>query len=197
MATWKFVISDPGSRRSVQKEVEQSKATILLGKKIGDDFLGDSIDLTGYNLQITGGTDKDGFPIHPSVEGMGRRRVLLSGKPGFHPKLKGQRKRKTVRGNTISADIMQINCKVVKTGEKSFDQLFPKKEKPKEEKPAEKPKEEKKEEVKEEKPKEEAKPAEEPKAEEPKKEEKPTEPKQEKVEEVKNEEKKGGEGSQD
>ena len=191
MATWKLTISDPGSRRSGQKEVEQSKAAILLGKKIGDEFPGDSIELAGYTLQITGGTDKDGFPMHPSVEGVGRRRVLLSGTPGFQPNIKGQRRRKTVRGNTVSADVMQINCKIVKTGSTPFEQLFPKKEKPKEEKPAEAPKEEKpKEDVKEEKPKEEPK-KEEQKKEEPKVEEKKEEPKTE----VKDEDK-GGEGSQ-
>lgn len=124
---WKFVISNPETRKSYQLEVDQAKAASLIGKKIGEEFLGDVIGLTGYSLQITGGTDKDGFPMHPSVEGMGRRKVLLSGKPGFHPKLKGQRRRKTVRGNTISTDIMQINCKVVKKGNKSLDELLPKK----------------------------------------------------------------------
>jgi small subunit ribosomal protein S6e len=155
MPTWKFVISDPETRKSGQKEVDQSKTVNLLGKKIGDEFSGDALDMHGYTLKITGGTDKDGFPMIPNVEGMGRRRVLLTGVPGFHPKIKGQRKRKTVRGNTISADIMQINCKVVKKGTKSFGEMFPKKEKtekkaeePKKEEKKEKPKEEKKEEKK-------------------------------------------------
>jgi small subunit ribosomal protein S6e len=142
MATWKLVISEPQARKSYQSEVDQSKASILIGKKIGSEFPGDNIGLSGYSLQITGGTDKDGFPMHPSVEGMGRIRVLLSGVPCFHPTIKGQRKRKTVRGNTISADIMQINCKVVKKGEKPLEEIFPKKEKA--EKPAEEKPEEKK-----------------------------------------------------
>lgn len=174
MTTWKFVVSDPETRKSFQKEVEQNKAVGLLGKKIGDEFPGDLIDLSGYSLQITGGTDRDGFPMHPSVQGMGRRRVLLSGKPCFYPKIKGQRKRKTVRGNAISADIMQVNCKVVKRGSRPLEEIFPKKEKVEEKK-----------EAKEEKP-----------AKELKKEEK-HETKKEKVEEDKHGEKKGGEGSQD
>jgi hypothetical protein len=97
--------------------------------------------------------------MHPSVEGIGRRKLLISGTPGFHPSIKGQRKRKHVRGNTVSADIIQINCKVVKKGSKLFDEIFPKKEKPKEEKKEEakkeeKPKEEPKKELKKEAPKE-------------------------------------------
>jgi small subunit ribosomal protein S6e len=134
----------------------------VIGKKIGDDIEGDFLGLVGYKLRITGGTDKDGFPMHPAISGMGRKRVLLSKPPCFHPKLKGQRKRKTVRGNTISEDIAQINCKIVQKGAKPIEELVPvkkkeekvekkevKPEEKKEEKPPEKPKE--KEEVKEEK----------------------------------------------
>jgi small subunit ribosomal protein S6e len=62
---------------------------------------------------------------------------LLSGPPGFHPRKKGERRRKTVRGNTISEDIVQINTKIVKKGEKPLEELIPVK-----------PKEEKKEEAK-------------------------------------------------
>ncbi len=183
MANFKFVISEPETRKSIQTEVEHDKAVGIIGKKIGEDVNGDFIGLTGYTLKITGGTDKDGFPMHPSVNGSVRKKVLLSGPPGFYPKLKGQRKRKIVRGNTLSDEIVQINVKVVKKGEKSLEELFPAK--PKEgEAPAgeEKPKEaEKKVEEKPAEPKTEKKPAEKPK------EEKPAEP--EKKEEAKPEEK--------
>lgn len=152
MAAFKFVISEPETRKSYQLEVDQAKAIALVGKKIGEEFNGDLIGLSGYSLKITGGSDKDGFPMHPSVKGPGRKRVLLSSTPGFHPKIKGQRKRKTVRGDTISDAIVQINVKVVKKGEKPLEELMPTKLKEKKE---EKKPEEAKEEVKEEKPKEE------------------------------------------
>jgi len=60
MVSFKFVISDPQSRKSHQIEVDQGRAIGLVGKKIGDEFNGDVIGLTGYSLQITGGTDRDG-----------------------------------------------------------------------------------------------------------------------------------------
>ena len=204
MATFKFVVNDPETRRSYQVEIEQSKALGLIGKKIGDEFSGDIIGLPGYTLKITGGTDKDGFPMHPRVEGMGRKKVLLTGPPCFHPKRKGERRRKTVRGNTISEDIAQINCKIVKKGEKPIEELIPvrkkeaKEAKPEEAKPEEKP--EKKEEVKEEKKeaKEEKKQAEqekvEAKPEEKKPEAKPEVKEEKKEEEKSKEEKKGEEG---
>jgi len=136
MATFKFVVADPKTRKCYQIEIEQEKALGIVGKKIGDEFNGDFLGLKGYVLKITGGSDKDGFPMHPSVQGIGRKKILLSGPPGFHPKQKGQRRRKTVRGNTISTDIVQINCKVVKEGEKPLEELLPKKEEKKEEKQA-------------------------------------------------------------
>jgi small subunit ribosomal protein S6e len=134
MAVFKVVVSDPETRKSYQLEVDQAKASGLIGKKIGDELNGDLLGLPGYVLKITGGTDKDGFPMHPSVEGSVKKRVLLSGKPCFRPKKRGERKRKTVRGNTISSDIIQINMKIMKKGEKPLEELVPKKEKGEEKK---------------------------------------------------------------
>ena len=192
MANFKFVVNDPETRRSYQVEIEQSKALGIIGKKIGDEIDLNFLGLVGYKGKITGGTDKDGFPMHPAISGPGRKRILLSKPPCFHPKLKGQRKRKTVRGNTISEDIVQINCKIIQKGAKPIEELIPVKPKEeakkKEEKvkekteKSEKPKEEKVEEKK-------VEGKEEEKAEKPK-EEKAEKTKEEKKEEEKAEEKK-------
>ena len=127
MAVFKVVVSEPETRKSYQLEADQSKAAGLIGKKIGDEFNGDLIGLAGYTLKITGGTDKDGFPMHPDIKGSVKKKALLAMPPGFHPKIKGQRKRKTVRGNTISDQITQINVVITKKGEKSLEELVPKK----------------------------------------------------------------------
>jgi small subunit ribosomal protein S6e len=172
MANFQFIVSDPTTRKAYKIEVDQTKATGLIGKVIGNTFNGDILGLSGYEIQITGGTDKDGFPMHPQVHGPGRKKIILAHPPGFHPRIKGQRRRKMVRGNTISSDIVQINCKIVKPGTKTIEELLPKKEKVEEAKPEEKvekkegkkPKEEaklekkKEEKGKVEKPKKEAKP---------------------------------------
>ena len=174
MPNFQFIVSDPTKRKAYKIEVDQDKAIGLVGKIIGQKFNGDMLGLSGYELQITGGTDKDGFPMHRQVHGPGRKKIVLAHPPCFHPELKGQRRRKMVRGNTISQDIRQINCKVVKAGAKPLNQLIKKEEKPKEEKKVEEKKEKPKEKPKKEEPKKEEKPAEKPK-EEPKKEEKPKE----------------------
>jgi len=134
---FKIVVSDPKSRKAYQKETEEN-ASGLIGKKVGEKVSGSFLGLEGYELEITGGSDRQGFPIRPDVDGQGRKRIVLAFPPGFHPVRHGERKRKSVRGNTISNDISQINLKIVKAGKKPLETVFGVKEKPKEgEKPAE------------------------------------------------------------
>jgi small subunit ribosomal protein S6e len=106
----RIVISEPKTRKAYQIEKD---APALLGTKIGDTFDGSVIGLDGFTLKIMGGSDKEGFPMRIEIPGPGRKKVLLSGPPGFKPWHDGMRKRKLVRGNTISDAIMQINCKVI------------------------------------------------------------------------------------
>ncbi len=121
----KFVISDPKTRKAWQVE---KNAEFLYGKKIGDKFDGSLIGLPGYVLQITGGTDKDGFPMRPDLEGNVRKKLLLAGGPGYKPRRKGVKRRKIIRGNTVSKDIVQINCKIIAYGDKPVEELIGKKE---------------------------------------------------------------------
>jgi len=107
---FKIVISEPKTRKSWQIERDIPS---LIGLKIGDKFEGSSIGLSGFTLQITGGSDKDGFPMRVDLTGTARKKVLLSKGPGFKPIREGMRKRKYIRGNIISADIVQVNCKIV------------------------------------------------------------------------------------
>jgi len=156
MYVFKIVVSDPKTKKTYQKEVSQ-KESGLLNRKIRDKVKGDFLGLSGYELEITGGSDKQGFPMRPNIQGVARKRVLLTGGPGFHPKQKGERRRKSVRGNTISPEIVQVNAKIIKYGTKKLEEIFGKKEAKKEEKkpeakPEEKPKEEAKTEEKKEEP---------------------------------------------
>jgi small subunit ribosomal protein S6e len=45
---------------------------------------------------------------------------------GFHPKMDGERRRKTIRSNEITSDFVQINARVTTYGDKTLDELFPK-----------------------------------------------------------------------
>ncbi|MGC9210207.1 MAG: 30S ribosomal protein S6e [Acidilobus sp.] len=84
-----------------QIAVPDEVAIRLAGLEIGDEFDGIIIGMPGVTLKITGGTDASGFPMHPGVPGSVRKKVLLSGPPGFHPRRRGERRKKTVRGNRI------------------------------------------------------------------------------------------------
>lgn len=123
---FKLVISE--GEKSHQIEVEQAQSKKLVGLKIGEEIEASLVGLTGYKLKITGGSDKNGFPMKKDVDGPRRIKSLLSGGIGFKPKRDGQRRRKTVRGNTVSDDIVQINAIVTEKGAKSIDELLGSKE---------------------------------------------------------------------
>lgn len=93
--------------------LDLEKSSRLIGLKIGDVFDAALAGLPGLKLRITGGSDSSGFPMRPDLPGPVKKKVLLSGPPGFHPWEKGERRRKMVRGNTISEDTVQINTVIV------------------------------------------------------------------------------------
>ena len=132
MPSFKFVISHKD--KSYQLEKDQKDAPVL-GKKIGDKLPGDFLGLTGCEMEITGGSDKDGFPMRNDVEGVMRRRILIGEGVGLKTKVRGLRRRRMLRGNTIAADIAQINCRIAKLGDINLKDVFGKKEskEPKEE----------------------------------------------------------------
>jgi small subunit ribosomal protein S6e len=97
MVEFKVVINDTKNGKSHQVQVSGHHANSLIGKKIGDEVDGIFISLPGYKLQVTG---------------------------GFKPKEKGLRKKKSIRGNTVNQDIVQINMKVTKHSSKPIDKLI-------------------------------------------------------------------------
>ena len=131
MAKFKLIVSDPEEGTSKVVELEETRTAPLIGKKVGEVVDGSVADMPGKKVKITGGSDKDGFPMRPSVHGGVRRRVILSGGVGYNPQNEGARKRKTVRGNVITDDIVQINMKIVeKEKPKEAKKTKEKKEKP-------------------------------------------------------------------
>ncbi|MFE3845446.1 30S ribosomal protein S6e [Thermoplasmatota archaeon] len=124
MVEFKVVINDIENGKSHQVQVSGHHANSLIGKKIGDEVDGIFVQLPGYKLILTGGTDKTGFPMRKDFPGMGRRRLLLSKSKGFKSKEEGLRRKKSIRGNTINQDIVQINMKVAKYSSKSIDKLI-------------------------------------------------------------------------
>ncbi|MDD5182013.1 MAG: S6e family ribosomal protein, partial [Candidatus Nanoarchaeia archaeon] len=92
MADFRLVISDPKAKKAYQVEVKSPDADKLIGLKIGNNFRGEIVNAAGFELQITGGSDKEGFPMRKDIMGTKRIKVLISSGPGFHPKDRGDKK---------------------------------------------------------------------------------------------------------
>ena len=118
MAKFKVIVSDPEAGTSKVVELEEARAVPFIGRKIGETVDGAVVDLPAHKLQIMGGSDKDGVPMRSNVHGGVRRNVVLSGGTGFNPQDKGERRRKTVRGNVVTDEIVQINTKIIEKPKK-------------------------------------------------------------------------------
>jgi small subunit ribosomal protein S6e len=87
------------------------------GIHVGDNF-------KGYVFKITGGNDKQGFPMKQGVLTSQRVRLLMSeGHSCYRPRKRGERKRKSVRGCIVSGDLSVLNLVVVKKGEQEVPGL--------------------------------------------------------------------------
>lgn len=122
---YKMNISHNGKAVKVEADNEE-----LIGTTIGSIIDGKQIspDFEGYELIVTGTSDKAGFPGISTIKGQALKKVILKRGIGMKDNTEGLRLRKTVRGNEISADTIQINLKVAKEGSKKFESMVPVKE---------------------------------------------------------------------
>merc|ERR1711953_580184 len=87
-----------------------------MGQEVDADTLGD--EFKGYVVRITGGNDKQGFPMKQGILTNGRVRLLLKeGHSCFRPRRNGERKRKSVRGCIVDGNLAVLNLAIVKKGE--------------------------------------------------------------------------------
>ena len=110
MANFKLTVSDVKGK-SVTKEVKDADANLLLGLQVGSELDAAIVGLSG-KLKITGGSDKSGVPMRSDFHSPARKYILLTKGVGLQDTEKGLRKRKLVRGNTISDEIFQVNCRL-------------------------------------------------------------------------------------
>ncbi len=126
-------ISDPKTRKAYSKKVEELP-TAWSGQKLGAIVRLEAIGLDGFEGKITGGSDKEGFPLHPTLPGIGRKKIFSYRGVGVRSGEAGERRRKSVRGNTLSRDLAQLNMVVTKTGSKKLEEILGKEPKATEEK---------------------------------------------------------------
>lgn len=108
-----------GSQKLIEIEDER-RLRAFMDKRMGQEVPGDSVgpEFTGYIFRITGGNDKQGFPMKQGVMHPTRVRLLLSaGHSCYRPRRTGERKRKSVRGCIVGMDLAVLSLIVVKQGE--------------------------------------------------------------------------------
>jgi small subunit ribosomal protein S6e len=117
MADFQVVVADPEDGVTYSVDVDGQDANRFAGKSIGEEVDGDAVGLSGYTLEITGGSDTTGRPMREDVAGPETREILLEGGTGFNPNREGERRRVTVRGAEISDDTRQINAQIAERGD--------------------------------------------------------------------------------
>ncbi|KAK2878212.1 hypothetical protein FQN49_001061 [Arthroderma sp. PD_2] len=108
-----------GSQKLIEID-DDRKLRPFMEKRMGTEVVGDSLgdEFKGYIFKITGGNDKQGFPMKQGVLLPNRTRLLLSdGHSCYRPRRTGERKRKSVRGAITGLDLAVLALSVVKQGE--------------------------------------------------------------------------------
>jgi len=100
-----------------------------MSQEVPGDGLGD--EFKGYIFRISGGNDKQGFPMKQGVLLPHRVRLLLSkGHSCYRPRRDGERRRKSVRGCIVGPDISVLALVIVKNGDAEIpgltDSVIPK-----------------------------------------------------------------------
>merc|ERR1711924_393861 len=116
---------ETGAQKSIDID-DDKKLLPFFDKRISQEVALDSLgdEFVGYRAQITGGNDKQGFPMMQGVLTPERVRLLLrKGSKCYRQRRTGEMKRKSVRGCVVSQEISVLNLVIVKKGEREIPGL--------------------------------------------------------------------------
>jgi len=123
----KINVSYPSKSSQKTFEIEDEHKMIpFVEKRMGAEIPADSLgeEWKGYIVKITGGNDKQGFPMKQGVLKNSRVRLLFKkGMTCYRERRGGMRKRKSVRGCIVGHDLAILNLVVVKEGDKPIEGL--------------------------------------------------------------------------
>mmetsp|Transcript_7315 Transcript_7315/g.17103 ORF Transcript_7315/g.17103 Transcript_7315/m.17103 type:complete len:246 (+) Transcript_7315:55-792(+) len=114
-----------GAQKLIEIDDER-KLRCVYDKRISQEIEGEELgeEFKGYIFRISGGNDKQGFPMKQGVMMAKRTRLLLNKDSSCsRPRRKGERKRKSVRGCIVSSEIAALALVVVKIGEQDIPGL--------------------------------------------------------------------------
>lgn len=117
----KLCVSNPNTSQHIVVEVEDDKKVLpFFDRRMGQVIPADSLgpEWKGYMLKISGGNDKQGFPMLQGVAAKHRVRLLMKdGMKCYRARRKGTLKRKSVRGCIVSGDISKLDLVVHEEGD--------------------------------------------------------------------------------
>jgi len=123
----KLNIANPATGAQKLLDLDDEKRyRVFFDKKIAQEVPGDSLgdEWKGYVFRITGGNDKQGFPMKQGVLLPNRVRLLLSdGHSCYRTRRAGERRRKSVRGCIVASDIAVLSLVIVKQGDAEIPSL--------------------------------------------------------------------------
>ena len=105
---------------------DEKKLRALYDRRISQEVDGEALgeEFAGYVFRITGGNDKQGFPMKQGVLCNHRVKLLLrAGASCYRQRRSGERKRKSVRGCVVGPDLAVLNLVVVKQGDAEIEGL--------------------------------------------------------------------------
>merc|ERR1712179_41899 len=125
--TMKLNVSFPATGCQKLFEIDdEKKVRVFYEKRMGQEVEADSIgeQWKGYIVRISGGNDKQGFPMKQGVMTNGRVRLLLSkGHSTYRSRRAGERKRKSCRGCIVDNNLSVLNLVIVKKGDEEIPGL--------------------------------------------------------------------------
>merc|ERR1711959_525609 len=110
---------ETGAQKSIEID-DDKKLLPFFDKRISAEVALDSIgdEFKGYRARISGGNDKQGFPMMQGVLTPERVRLLLrKGSKCYRQRRTGEMKRKSVRGCIVSQELSVLNFVIVRKGE--------------------------------------------------------------------------------
>jgi len=123
----KLNIANPTTGAQKIFEVDdERKLRALYDKRMSQEVDGDALgdQFKGYVFKITGGNDKQGFPMMQGVLIGGRVRLLLDKNSScYRPRKTGERKKKSIRGCIVGPDLAVVNLVVLKKGDEELPGL--------------------------------------------------------------------------
>mmetsp|Transcript_2635 Transcript_2635/g.2752 ORF Transcript_2635/g.2752 Transcript_2635/m.2752 type:complete len:245 (+) Transcript_2635:73-807(+) len=123
----KINIAHPATGNQKCIEIDDEKRLrALYDKRISQEVSGEDLgeEFAGYIFRISGGNDKQGFPMKQGVLTNTRVRLLLrEGVSCFRARRVGERKRKSVRGCIVGSDLAVLNLVIIKKGEQEIAEV--------------------------------------------------------------------------